>query len=143
MTDETSSKPAKRSLFRKILLLVGIGIGLLLLVNILFPDLDLSMEDRVALIRVEGVILDAHSTVSELKRFGENPSIKAIVLRIDSPGGGVVPSQEIYDAVQRVRTKNKKAVIAYMGTVAASGDYYIAAAPDRLIANPGSLTRSR
>jgi protease-4 len=74
MTDDTSGKP-KRSLFRKILLLLGIGIGLLLLVNILFPDLDLSMEDRVELIRVEGVILDAHSTVAELKRFGENPSV--------------------------------------------------------------------
>jgi len=142
MTDDTSNKPSKRSLFRKILLLVGIGIGLLLLVNIVFPDLDLSMEDRVAVIRVEGVILDAQSTVSDLKRFGENPSIKAIVLRIDSPGGGVVPSQEIYDAVQRVRNKNNKAVIASMGTVAASGGYYIAAATDRIIANPGTLTGS-
>lgn len=142
MTDDTSGKPAKRSRFRKILLLVGIGIGLLLLVNILFPDLDLSMEDRVALIRIEGVILDANATVSDLKKFGENPSIKAIVLRIDSPGGGVVPSQEIYDAVQRVRNKNNKAVIASMGTVAASGGYYIAAATDRIIANPGTLTGS-
>src|SRR5689334_19352231 len=142
MTDDTSGKPAKRSLLRKILLVLGIGIGLLLLVNILFPDIDLSMEDRVALIRVEGVILDAHSTVAELKRFGENPSIKAIVLRIDSPGGGVVPSQEIYDAVQRVRNKNNKAVIASMGTVAASGGYYIAAATDRIVANPGTLTGS-
>ena len=96
----------------------------------------------MALIRVEGVILDAQSTVTELKRFGENPSVKAIVLRIDSPGGGVVPSQEIYDAVQRVRNKNNKAVIASMGTVAASGGYYIAAATDRIIANPGTLTGS-
>src|SRR5215813_6434056 len=96
MTDDTSNKPAKRSLFRKILLLVGIGIGLLLLLNIVFPDLDLSMEDRVALIRLEGVILDAQSTVSDLKRFGENPSIKAIVLRIDSPGGGVPPSSALF-----------------------------------------------
>jgi len=114
----------------------------LLLVNLLFPDLDLSIEDRVALIRVEGVILDAQSTVTDLKRFGENPSVKAIVLRIDSPGGGVVPSQEIYDAVQRVRNKHNKAVIASMGTVAASGGYYIAAATDRIIANPGTLTGS-
>ena len=142
MSDETSSKPVKRSLVRKILLLAGIGIAFLLLLNLLFPDLDLSTEDRVALIRVEGVILDAQSTVTELKRFGENPSVKAIVLRIDSPGGGVVPSQEIYDAVQRVRNKHNKAVIASMGTVAASGGYYIAAATDRIIANPGTLTGS-
>src|SRR6476660_8865690 len=142
MSEETSSKPAKRSLVRKILLLAGIGIAFLLLLNLLCHDLDLSTEDRVALIRVEGVILDAQSTVTELKRFGENPSVKAIVLRIDSPGGGVVPSQEIYDAVQRVRNKNNKAVIASMGTVAASGGYYIAAATDRIIANPGTLTGS-
>src|SRR5512134_3848124 len=142
MSEETSGKPAKRSLLRRIFLVAGIGIALLLLVNLLFPDLDLSIEDRVALIRVEGVILDAQSTVTDLKRFGENPSVKAIVLRIDSPGGGVVPSQEIYDAVQRVRNKNNKAVIASMGTVAASGGYYIAAATDRIIANPGTLTGS-
>src|ERR1041385_3310482 len=142
MTEETSDKPAKRSLIRKVFLLAGIGIALLLLVNLLFPDLDLSTEDRVALIRVEGVILDAQSTVTELKRFGENPSIKAIVLRIDSPGGGVVPSQEIYDAVQRVRNKHNKAVIASMGTVAASGGYYIAVATDRIMANSGTLTGS-
>jgi protease IV len=142
MADDAQHKPTQRSWFRKILLLLGIGIGLLFLVNLLFPDLDLSMEDRIALIRVEGVILDSQSTVTELKRFAENPSVKAIVLRIDSPGGGVVPSQEIYDAVQRVRNKNNKAVIASMGTVAASGGYYIAAATDRIIANPGTLTGS-
>jgi len=141
MSDETSSKP-KHSLIRRIFLLAGIGIALLLLVNLLFPDLDLSTEDRVALIRVEGVILDSQSTVTDLKRFGENPNVKAIVLRIDSPGGGVVASQEIYDAVQRVRNKNNKAVIASMGTVAASGGYYIAAATDRIVANPGTLTGS-
>lgn len=142
MAEDAQRKPTQRSWFRKILLLLGIGIGLLFLVNLLFPDLDLSTEDRIALIRIEGVILDSQSTVTELKRFAENPSVKAIVLRIDSPGGGVVPSQEIYDAVQRVRNKNNKAVIASMGTVAASGGYYIAAATDRIIANPGTLTGS-
>src|SRR5207249_615154 len=95
-----------------------------------------------ALVRVEGVILDAQQTVGELKRFADNPSVKAIVLRIDSPGGGVVPSQEIYDAVKRVRHKNNKMVVASMGTVAASGGYYIAAATDRIIANPATLTGS-
>ncbi len=140
--DETTNKPTKRSLFRKILWIVGIGMAALLLINLFILDLDLSTEERVALIRVEGVIVDSHQTVTELKKFGENPSIKAIVLRIDSPGGGVVPSQEIYDAVQRVRNKHNKAVIASMGTVASSGGYYIASATDRIIANPGTLTGS-
>jgi len=142
MTDNTEGKPVKRSLFRKILWGVGIAFGLLFFINLMFPDLDFSTEDRVALIRIEGVILDSQQTITELKRFADNPLVKAIVLRIDSPGGGVVPSQEIYDAVQRIRNKNNKAVIASMGTVAASGGYYIASATDRIVANPGSLTGS-
>ncbi|MEQ1655133.1 MAG: signal peptide peptidase SppA [Nitrospira sp.] len=140
--DQPIERSPKRSLLRKILWVVGGGLGLLFLVNILLPDLDLSGEDRIALIRIEGVILDAQETLGELKKFSENPSVKAIVLRIDSPGGGVVPSQEIYDAVRRVRTKSNKAVIASMGSVAASGGYYIAAATDRIVANPGTLTGS-
>jgi protease-4 len=140
--DQPEERSPKRRPFRKVLWAVGIGLGLLFLVNLFFPDLDLSGEDRIALIRVEGVILDAQETVGELKRFSENPSVKAIVLRIDSPGGGVVPSQEIHDAVRRVRTKSNKAVIASMGSVAASGGYYIAAATDRIVANPGTLTGS-
>jgi len=142
MTDETAERPAKRRILRRVLWALGIGLGLVFLMNIFFPDLDLSMEDRVGLIRIEGVILDAQSTISELKRFADNPSVKAIVLRIDSPGGGVVPSQEIHDAVQRVRNKSNKAVIASMGTVAASGGYYIAVATDRIMANSGTLTGS-
>lgn len=140
--DQPTERSPKRSLLRKILWVVGGVLGLLFLVNILLPDLDFSGEDRIALIRIEGVILDAQETLGELKKFSENPSVKAIVLRIDSPGGGVVPSQEIYDAVRRVRTKSNKAVIASMGSVAASGGYYIAAATDRIVANPGTLTGS-
>jgi len=129
-------------MLRRILWAIVIGGGALILINALLPDLDLSGQDRVALIRVEGVILDAQATISELKHYSENPLVKAIVLRIDSPGGGVVPSQEIHDAVKRVKNKSNKAVIASMGTVAASGGYYIAAATDRIIANPGTLTGS-
>lgn len=144
MADEViqTERPPKRHLLRKAFWLFAVGLGVLILINLFFPDLDLSTDDRIALIRVEGVILDSQTTIGELKRFSENPSVKAIVIRIDSPGGGVVPSQEIYDAVKRVRSKNNKAVIASMGSVAASGGYYIAAATDRIVANPGTLTGS-
>ena len=135
-------KPAKRSILRKVFWALGLGLGLFFLINLFAPDLDFSVGDRVGVIRIEGVILDAQATISELKRFAENPSVKAIVLRIDSPGGGVVPSQEIHDAVQRVRSKHNKAVITSMGTVAASGGYYIAVATDRIMANSGTLTGS-
>ena len=142
MTEETSQAPRHGKPLRVILWVLLAGLLLACLATTLLPDLDLSGEDRIALIRVEGVILDAQQTVGDLKKFGDSPSVKAIVLRIDSPGGGVVPSQEIHDAVKRVRNKNNKAVIASMGTVAASGGYYIAAATDRIIANPGTLTGS-
>lgn len=143
MTDDNTQKPRRRRLLRTLFWVILGGFLLLSLVNIVLgPDLDLSGEDRIALIRVEGVILDAQQTVGDLKKYAESPSVKAIVLRIDSPGGGVVPSQEIYDEVKRIRSKNNKAVVASMGTVAASGGYYIAAATDRIMANPGTLTGS-
>ncbi len=143
MTEETAPQPRpRRRPFRRALWILVAGFVLVLVVNALLPDLDLAKEDRIALIRVEGVILDAKQTVDDLKKFGDNTSVKAIVLRIDSPGGAVVPSQEIHDAVKRLRTKTNKAVVASMGTVAASGGYYVAVATDRIIANPGTLTGS-
>lgn len=135
-------RPQKRRPLRTLFWVLAAGFGALMLLNVLFPDLDLSSGDRIALIRVEGVIMDSQQTVTDLRRYSENPAVKAIVLRIDSPGGGVVPSQEIYDEVKRVRAKNNKTVIASMGSVAASGGYYIAAATDRIVANPGTLTGS-
>jgi len=140
--EETSQPASRRKAFRLILWSLLAGLLVVFLATSLWPDLDLSGQDRIALIRVEGVILDAQQTVGDLKKFGDSPSVKAIVLRIDSPGGGVVPSQEIHDAVMRVRNKQNKAVVASMGTVAASGGYYIAAATDRIMANPGTLTGS-
>ena len=140
--DSVTQAPPQKTRWRRIFWLAVAGVALLVVASALLPDLDVPGEDRIGLIRVEGVILDAKDTVADLKRFGDSSSIKAIVLRIDSPGGGVVPSQEIHDAVQRVRNKQNKTVVASMGTVAASGGYYIAAAADRIIANPGTLTGS-
>jgi len=97
--------------------------------------------DRVALVKLEGLLITAEPVVEELNDYAEDSSVKAIVLRIDSPGGGVVVSQEIYNAVKNARKEGKK-VVASMGTVAASGGYYVAAAADRIVANPGTLTGS-
>ncbi len=98
--------------------------------------------DKVALIRIEGVIMDSREAVEELRRYQESPGIKAIVLRIDSPGGGVVPSQEIYAEVRKARAQGKIKLVTSMGNIAASGGYYIAAATDKIVANPGTLTGS-
>jgi protease-4 len=93
-------------------------------------------------VRIEGPILDSQQTVQVLKVFSEDPLVKAIVVRIDSPGGGVAPSQEIYNAVRRIRSEHHKPVVTSMGTVAASGGYYIAVGTDRILANPGTITGS-
>ncbi len=108
----------------------------------ILPDMASYGKDQVAVVRVEGPILDSKQTISELQEFSKNPMVKAIVIRIDSPGGGVAPSQEIYNAVKRVKSEYEKPVVASMGTVAASGGYYIAVASDRVLANPGTLTGS-
>jgi protease IV len=97
-------------------------------------------KDLVAVVWVEGAIEDSTRTVDELERLAEDDRIAAVVLRVDSPGGGVAPSQEIYDAVLRLR--EAKPVVASLGNVAASGGYYVAAACDAIVANPGTLTGS-
>lgn len=101
---------------------------------------DTPLGEKIALVRVEGPILEAKDTVDTLKEYANDSSVKAIVLRVNSPGGGVVPSQEIYSEVKRAAAAKK--VVVSMGSVAASGGYYIAAPASRIIANPGTLTGS-
>ena len=96
--------------------------------------------DGVGVLQIEGTIDDSRSVTSELKRFKEAPWIKAVVVRIDSPGGAVAPTQEIFDELQK--TKKKKPLIASMGSMATSGGYYVASACEKIIANPGTLTGS-
>jgi protease-4 len=97
--------------------------------------------NRVALVEIEGLIVDSDRVVKELDDFGDDPTIRAIVVRIQSPGGVVGPTQEIYDTILRISGRGKP-VVASMGSVAASGGYYLAAAATRIVANPGTLTGS-
>lgn len=97
--------------------------------------------ETIAMVEVTGTIMDSKEIVRQLSHYRRDDDIKAIILRIDSPGGAVAPSQEIYDEVLRVRADHKK-IYASMGSLAASGGYYIAAATDRIFANPGTLTGS-
>jgi protease-4 len=97
--------------------------------------------DRVAMVKLEGILLSSEQAVEELNDYADDSSIKAIVIRIDSPGGGVVVSQEIYNAVKNAKKEGKKIIVS-MGSVAASGGYYVAAAADKIVANPGTLTGS-
>jgi|SRR6266849_475449 len=96
--------------------------------------------DRVGVVEVTGPITDSKKVLKELDDFREQDNVKSVVVRIDSPGGSVGASQEIYDAIKQTR-KTKK-VVASMGSLAASGGFYIACAADRVFANPGTLTGS-
>jgi protease IV len=106
----------------------------------LAPEEKALRGEKVAVIEINGPIVDARPTLESLKHFREATAVKAMVLRIDSPGGGVGPSQEIYAEV--LKTRAVKPVVASMGAVAASGGYYIAAASDGIVANPGTVTGS-
>jgi len=98
--------------------------------------------EKIAIVKIEGVILNSAEIIEELKEYNSNDSVKVILLRIDSPGGAVAPSQEIYEEVKRIRDEGKKKVVTSMGSVAASGGYYIACVSDKIVANPGSITGS-
>ena len=128
--------------WKRIFWMLSVGLVLFLIGKSILPEILVAGKDGVAIVRVEGPILDSSQPVSELQAFADDPQVKAIVVRIDSPGGGVAPSQEIYNAVKRVRKEQNKTVVASMGTVAASGGYYIAVGTDRILANPGTLTGS-
>jgi len=94
----------------------------------------------VGVVEIEGAIADARDTIEHIRRFREDEDIKAIVIRINSPGGAVGPSQEIYREIRK--TVETKKVVASMGAVAASGGYYVACATDGIVANPGTITGS-
>jgi protease IV len=97
-------------------------------------------SEKVGVVTVEGVITDARETVQQLEELGQDDSVRAVVIRIETPGGGVAPSQEIYGAIRELRKKKK--VVASIGAIGASGGYLIACAAERIVANPGSITGS-
>lgn len=96
---------------------------------------------RVAIVELEGLIAETDDLVRELRQHRDNPSVRAVVIRINSPGGVVGPTQEVYEALLRLRNAGKP-VVASLGAVAASGGYYAAVAADQIYANPGTLTGS-
>ena len=96
---------------------------------------------RVALVELDGPIIDVDDLLRELKGHRDNPMVKAVVVRINSPGGVVAPTQELHAALTRLREAGKP-VVASLGSVAASGGYYVAVAADKIYANPGTLTGS-
>src|SRR5215472_6918424 len=101
-----------------------------------------SFGDKIGVVDLEGVILSPQPVVSELKKFGDDDSIKAIILHVNSPGGGVAASEEIYREVKRIRNEKKKRIVVSIETVGASGAFYVASASDKIFANQGSIVGS-
>lgn len=126
------------------------GLFLLVLIFILFfifvygvstftgDNSSFSLDNKIGVVTLEGIIKDSSPVVDQLVKYSKDDSVKAVVLRIDSPGGGVVSSQEIYKAV--LALKKKKNVVVSMGSVATSGGYYVACAANKIVANPGTIT---
>ena len=101
-----------------------------------------SRTDSIAVIAVSGVIVDADKVNKQLEKYGDDEGVKAILLHIDSPGGGAAASQEIYHEVMRIRQEKHKKIVASVESVGASGAYYIASACDKIYANPASVVGS-
>src|ERR1700729_2790552 len=98
--------------------------------------------DRIGVVDLDGVILSPQPVVDELKKFGDDSSIKAIIIHVNSPGGGVAASEEIYREVKRVREEKKKRVVVSIETVGASGAFYVASASNKIYADQGSIVGS-
>lgn len=138
-----------RPMDKRALVVLGIVFGGLFLVFFAFLFLAmtamkgpaaLATGPKIGVIEIQDVIRDSQKTLEDLKRFREDDAIEAVLVRIDSPGGAVGPSQEIHDAI--LETRKKKHVIASLGGTAASGGFYIAVACEKIVTNPGTLTGS-
>ncbi len=125
----------------KLLIVIFIALFFFAVGAVISKGLSFGEGGSVGIVDIDGVIYSSESAVGEIKSFAKESNIKALILRINSPGGAVAPSQEIYSAILDFK-KGGKPVIASLGTVAASGGYYIAAAADTIVANQGTITGS-
>ena len=98
--------------------------------------------NQIAVLDLQGVIFDSKEFNDSLKEYGNRSAVRAVVVRINSPGGGVAASQELYEALRAFRSQSRKKVVVSMASVAASGGYYVACGADRIFANPGTVTGS-
>ncbi len=99
-------------------------------------------SNQIAVIDLEGIIYDSKEFTEQLKDYGNRTGVRAVVVHINSPGGGVAASQEMYEAIRKFRAESRKKVVVSMASVAASGGYYVACAADKIFANPGTITGS-
>lgn len=129
----------KGRLFRALLVLLVLGGGLLLVLGFLMKEKGL-FGPKVGVLEIEGVIEDPWELLDWIDKFSKDKRVKAVILKVNSPGGSVGATQELYRAL--IRLRDKKKVVASLGDVAASGGYYVASAAHKVVSNPGTLTGS-
>ena len=103
---------------------------------------EFAFGDRIQVVDIEGELVDSRSIIEQLKRYEDNKAVRAILLNVDSPGGGVAVSQELYREIKRLREEKGKIIVAYMSSVGASGAYYLSCSANKIIANPGTVIGS-
>jgi protease-4 len=135
-----NDRPITRVLVLLLIAVLGFGTLMAIVLSFSRGAPILAFGDKIGVIPIQGAIKDPDEIMDQLIAFRENRQIKAIILKINSPGGGVGPSQAIYSETRR--TAKTKHVIASFGSLGASGAYYIASAADKIVANPGTLTGS-
>src|SRR2546422_8237038 len=131
-------------------LLLGGGAFVLLAVTLVAVTLtfngdngaEFAFSNRIQVVDVDGELVESRLILDHLKRYEDSNSVKAILLNVDSPGGGVAVSQEIYAEIRRLREKKDKIVVAYLSSTGASGAYYVACAANKIVANPGTIVGS-
>ncbi len=128
--------------FLLFLAILGVTFAIITSLTFFLEKKDFFGSDKIAIVRVEGIIYNSREIIKQLKKHVSNPTVKAIVLRVDSPGGSVGPAQEIYEVVRKIVREKKKYILVSMGAVAASGGYYIACPVEKIVANPGTITGS-
>jgi protease IV len=143
--------PQKRSTLL-LWIIGGVGVFVFIIFCLMALSSFLSLSDdasgfsfssgQVALLDLEGVIDDSKEFIDQLKDFGNRSGVRSVVIRINSPGGSVAASQEVYQAIKKFRSDSKKKVVVSMASVAASGGYYAACGADKIFANPGTITGS-
>ncbi len=137
----------RRDLFVLLFFLLVFFLFIYLLFGLTSPrdgigELKLAAGEKVGLLRITGPIYDAKPILEELDKVEESPAVKALVVRLETPGGAVAASQEIYRKLAYLRDEVGVPVVASMGNVAASGGYYVALGADTIVANPGTITGS-
>ena len=148
VVDRPASRHRSSSALRVALILFGGTVILLLAISIVslfssknsFSEKPFKIGKQIGVLEISDIILDSKTPIERLRAFVADDHIKAIIIRINSPGGAIAPSQEIFREIMRAREKKK--IVASMGTLAASGGYYIAAAADTIMASEGTITGS-